>query len=60
MAYVAKCSDLGKDCPAVMRADTMDELKQKMAEHGKAVHDLDMTSMSPDELQKVMSIVRQE
>ncbi len=60
MAYVVHCKDTGADCDAVLRGDTMDELQQKIAGHGKDAHGMDLASMPEDEKQKLMSLVRQE
>ncbi len=60
MAYSIQCKDTGADCEAVLRADTMDELQQKIAGHGKDAHGMDIASMPEDEKQKLMSLVRQE
>ncbi len=61
MAYVVHCKDTGRaGCDTVLRADTMDELQQKMAGHGKDAHGMDIASMPEDERQKLMSLVRQE
>jgi predicted small metal-binding protein len=43
-----------------MRADTMEELQQKIAAHAKDVHGMDIASMPADEKQKLMSLVKQE
>ena len=60
MAYVVHCKDTGADCNAVLRGDTMDELQQKIAGHGKDAHGMDIANMPEDEKQKLMSLVRQE
>ena len=60
MAYVVNCRDTGADCAAVLRAETMDDLQQKIAEHGKSVHDMDMATMPEEQKQKLMSIIKQE
>ena len=60
MAYVVHCKDTGADCDAVLRANTMDELQQKIAGHGKDAHGMDIASMPENEKQKLMSLVRQE
>lgn len=60
MAYVVACKDTGADCEAVLRADTMDQLQQKIAAHGKDVHGMDIASMPEDQKQKLMSLVKQE
>lgn len=60
MAYVVACKDTGADCEAVLRADTMDQLQQKIAAYGKDVHGMDIASMPEDQKQKLMSLVKQE
>ncbi len=60
MAYVAACRDTGTDCDAVLRADTMEELQQKMAAHGKEVHGIDMATMPEEQKQQLMSVIKQE
>lgn len=60
MAYVVRCRDTGADCDAVLRADTMEELQQKIAEHAKNAHGMDISQMPEEEKQKLMSIIRQE
>ena len=60
MAYVVACKDTGADCDAVLRADTMEELQQKMAAHGKDVHGLDLATMPEDQKQQMMSLIKQE
>ena len=60
MAYVVACKDTGADCDAVLRAGTMEALQQKIAEHGKSVHDMDVASMPEDQKQRLMSLIKQE
>ena len=60
MAYVVACKDTGADCDAVLRADTKEELQQKMAAHGKDVHGLDLATMPEDQKQQMMSLIKQE
>ena len=60
MAYVITCKDTGSDCDAVLRAGTMVELQQKMADHGKEVHDLDLATMPEDQKQQMMSLIKRE
>ena len=60
MAYSIQCKDTGADCEAVLRADTMDELQQKIAGHGKDVHNLDLASMPKEQKQQLMSLIKQE
>ncbi len=60
MAYVAACADTGADCDAVLRADTMEDLQQKLAVHGKEVHGMDLATMPEEQKQKLMSLIKQE
>ncbi len=60
MAYSIQCKDTGADCEAVLRADTMDELQQKIASHGKDVHNMDLASMPEEQKQQLMSLIKQE
>jgi predicted small metal-binding protein len=60
MAYSIQCKDTGADCEAVLRADTMDELQQKIADHGKDVHNMDLASMPEEQKQQLMSLIKQE
>ncbi len=60
MAFTIACKDTGTDCDAVLRADTMDELQQQIAVHGKAVHNMDVASMPEDQKQQLMTLVKEE
>ncbi len=60
MAYSMQCKDTGADCEAVLRADTMDEIQQKIAAHGKDVHNMDLASMPEDQKEQLMSLIKQE
>jgi predicted small metal-binding protein len=60
MAYVVACKDSGADCDAVLRADTMEDLQQKMAAHGKEVHGMDLATMPEEQKQQLMSLIKQE
>ncbi len=60
MAYSIQCKDTGADCEAVLGADTMDELQQKIAGHGKDVHNMDLASMPEEQKQQLMSLIKQE
>ncbi len=60
MAYVVACRDTGTDCDAVLRADTMVELQEKLAAHGKEAHGMDVATMPEDQKQKLMSLIRHE
>jgi len=57
MAKAISCRDVGVDCDFQVQAETMEELLQKCAEHGKAAHGM---SEIPAELAtKVMAAVRE-
>lgn len=60
MAFILACKDTGADCEAVLRADTMEELRQKIAEHGKTVHNMDVDAMPEEQKQRLMSVIKQE
>ncbi len=57
MAKAVYCKDAGfSDCAAVMRGDT-EEVIQKAAEHGKSVHNLELT---PELAQQVKTLIKEE
>jgi predicted small metal-binding protein len=56
MAKAIKCRDVGVDCDFEARADTMEELLQKCAEHAKTAHG--MTQIPPDLIAKVQGAIR--
>ena len=60
MAYSIHCKDTGTDCEAVLRAVTMVELQQKIAGHGKDVHNMDLACMPEEQKQQLMSLIKQE
>ena len=60
MAFVVACKDMGSDCDAVLRADTMEELQAKIAEHGKNAHGMDIANMPEEQKQQMASIIKQE
>ncbi len=58
MAKAVYCKDAGfTDCSAVMRAETEEEVIQKAAEHGKSVHNLELT---PELAQQVKTLIKDE
>jgi predicted small metal-binding protein len=59
MAYTIACKDTGTDCDAVLRGETMDELQQKIAEHGKRVHNMDVASMPEEQKKGLMFLIKQ-
>ena len=44
----------------MLRADTTEELQQKIAEHGKQEYNLDIATMPEEQKQRVMSLIRQQ
>jgi predicted small metal-binding protein len=58
MTLVVNCRDIGFDCDGVVRAETEDELLQKVAEHAKSIHNLD--EVTPEIVEKVKSVIRVE
>ncbi len=58
MAKVIYCKDAGfLDCAEVLRGLTEDEVIQKAAEHGKSVHNLELT---PELAQQVKTLIKEE
>ena len=55
MAKAISCRDVGVDCDFQVQAETMEELLQKCAEHGKAAHG--MNEIPADLATKVMAAV---
>ncbi len=53
-----KCSDVGFDCPAVMRAETEEEVLKQAAEHAKTVHNL--SEISEQAVEKIRTLIRDE
>jgi len=58
MALVVHCRDVGFDCDGVVRAETEEELLQKVAEHAKAEHGL--KEVTAEVVKKVKSVIRKE
>lgn len=58
MAKVVHCKDAGFDCDGVVRADTEEEVLQKVAEHAREAHGID--EVTPEMATKVKSIMRDE
>ena len=56
MAKEIRCADVGMDCDFVTRAETQDELMEKVARHAEEVHGV--TEITPELQQKVESVVR--
>ena len=56
MAKAIKCRDIGVDCDFEARAETVDELMKKCAEHAKSAHGVD--DISPELVAKVQAAIR--
>ena len=53
-----RCSDLGFDCAAVMRAETEDEIMRQLAKHAKIVHNL--SEISEQAIAKIRKAIHDE
>ena len=58
MTNVINCSDMGSDCTFVARGETVDEVMEIGAAHGKEVHDIE--ELSPEMIKMVESLIRDE
>ncbi len=58
MTKVVHCRDIGFDCEGVVRAETEDEVLEKVAQHAKEVHDMD--SIPTEVVEKVRQVIREE
>lgn len=58
MTKVVNCRDVGFDCDGVVRAETEEEVLQKVAEHAKSVHNLE--TVTEEIVEKVRSVMREE
>ncbi len=58
MTKVINCSDMGSDCTFVARGETVDEVMEIGAAHGKEVHDIE--ELSPEMIKMVESLIREE
>jgi predicted small metal-binding protein len=54
---VLKCSDVGFDCRAVVRAATEEDVLRQAAEHARTVHQVTVT---PELATKVRAQIREE
>lgn len=58
MTKVLRCRDIGMDCDFVTRAETVEEILKKTAEHAQTVHNMNEI---PEELvNKVRSAILDE
>lgn len=55
---VIKCSDVGFDCPGVIKAETEEEALQQAAAHAKEAHGL--TEVSEEVVSKIKSVMTEE
>jgi predicted small metal-binding protein len=58
MAKVIKCRSVGVDCDFEARGETVEEVLQKCAEHGRQEHG--MQEISPDLQAKIRAAVQDE
>ena len=57
MAKQITCRDVGVDCDFQARANTVEELMQKCAEHAQSAHG--MTEIPPEMAAKVQGAIRE-
>ncbi len=57
MAKMLRCRDVGMDCDFEARAETEDDLLEKVVEHAKTEHG--MSEISPDIVVKVKAAIRE-
>jgi len=57
MAKVLRCRDLGQDCDAEVRGETVDEILGQVGEHAQSVHGLKVT---PELVEAVRSAIKDE
>jgi len=58
MTKVLRCSDVGFECEAVIRAETEEEVLKKAAEHAQSVHNL--KEISDEVVDKVRAAIQDE
>ena len=56
MAKEMRCADVGMDCDFVTRAETQEELMQKVVQHAEEVHGI--TEITPELQRKVAEAIR--
>ena len=57
MVKVLRCRDLGPDCDAEVRGETVDEILEQVGKHAQAVHGLEVT---PELVEAVRSAIKDE
>ena len=58
MTYVVNCRDVGFDCDGVVRAESVDQLLQQVAEHAQSTHGLN--EVTDEIVEQVKSVIREE
>ncbi|MDX1420843.1 MAG: DUF1059 domain-containing protein [Rubricoccaceae bacterium] len=58
MAKVVRCSDVGFECDAVVRAESEEEALQMVAAHAREAHGLD--HVTPEVVDKVKAVMHDE
>jgi predicted small metal-binding protein len=58
MAKVIRCRSVGVDCDFEARGETVEEVLQKCAEHGRREHG--MTELSPESAAKFRAAIQDE
>ena len=58
MAKVLHCNDVGFDCGFVAKAESEEELLQKVATHAAEVHGV--TEVTPELVEQVKGVIRTE
>ena len=58
MAKIFKCKDFGGSCNWKGRAETLEELMKKIAEHGAIKHN--MRGMSEDMKSKILRVIQEQ
>jgi len=54
------CKDVGIACDFVARGNTVDEVLRKATEHGKKVHAMKDTDLTPDKIEKIKTLIHEE
>lgn len=60
MVKVLACRDVGVDCDWVGRAETEEELMRVGAEHLKTAHNKDLSDYSPEEIERIKGLIKEE
>ena len=58
MTYVVNCRDVGFDCDGVVRAESVDQLLQQVAEHAQSTHGLN--EVTDEIVEQVKSVIRED